>query len=311
MKKISNEFKVGATALIAIAVFIWLFNYMKGTNIINRASVYYAVYDEIGGLVESSPVEINGYKVGTAQSIEFLPGGRLVVKLSIEKDFDLPVNTVAEITTASILAGMKVQLVLGNGPGTYVSGDTITGRLAVSILDKVENEFGPIKDKVDKMVTSLDSVISSINEIMNPEFKKNLNNSMNNLSNTTDDISNILSSKEKELKATIDNISTFSKMLAENSDLMGKTFVNLKSVTDSIASADLYTTVQNLKNSLERTSVLLENLNKGKGTAGQILTNDSLYINMNNSLESLDLLLIDLKTNPKKYVHFSVFGGKK
>ena len=311
MKKISNEFKVGATALIAIAVFIWLFNYMKGANIINRSTAYYAVYDKIGGLVESSPVEINGYKVGTAQSIEFLPDGRLVVKLSIEKDFDLPENTLAEITTASILAGMKVQLILGNGPGTYVNGDTIQGRLAVSILDKVETEFGPIKDKVDKMVTSLDSMISSINEIMNPEFKKNLNNSMTNLSNTTDDISNILSSKEAELKATIDNISTFSKMLAENSDMMGKTFVNLKSVTDSIASADLYTTVQNLKSSLERTSVLIENLNEGKGTAGQILTNDSLYINMNSSLESLDLLLKDLKTNPKKYVHFSVFGGKK
>jgi phospholipid/cholesterol/gamma-HCH transport system substrate-binding protein len=310
MKKISNEFKVGLTALIAITVFIWLFNFLKGENIISRSSSYYAVYDKIDGLVESSPVEINGYKVGVVQSIEFLPDGRLIVEISVEKDFDLPENTVAEITTATILAGMKIQLILGTGPGVYESGDTIQGRLAVSILDKVETEFVPLKDKIEKMVISLDSVISSINEIMNPEFKKNLNNSLTNLNSTTENISNILGSREAELKATIKNISQFSEMLAENSDLMDTTFMNLKTISDSIASADLYSTVLNLKTSLERTSLLLANLNEGNGTAGQLLTNDSVYINMNNSLEDLDILLKDLKTNPKRYIHFSVFGGK-
>jgi phospholipid/cholesterol/gamma-HCH transport system substrate-binding protein len=311
MKKISNEVKVGGTAIIAIVVFIWLFNFLKGENIVSRSSNFYAVYDKINGLVESSPVEINGYKVGTVQSIEFLNDGKLVVKMSVDTDFKLPLNTVAEITSASILAGMKVQLVLGSGPGSYSSGDTIYGRLAVSILDKLENDFDPLKAKVEEMVISLDSVISSINEILNPEFKYNLNSSLANLNSTTEDISTILKSKETELNATIDNISRFSKMLADNSPAMDSTFNNLKSISDTIVSADLYSTVLNLKSGLERTSLLLDNLNKGKGTAGKLFANDSLYINLSNSLKNLDVLLIDLKTNPKKYVHFSVFGGKK
>jgi phospholipid/cholesterol/gamma-HCH transport system substrate-binding protein len=311
MKKISNEVKVGGTAIIAIVVFIWLFNFLKGENIVSSSSHYYAVFDKINGLVESSPVEINGYEVGTVQSIEFLNNGKLVVKMIVEKDFKLPVNTVAEITTASILAGMKVQLVLGSGPGSYSNGDTIPGRLVKSLLDRFESDFAPVKDQVEKMVVSLDSVISSINDILNPELKNNLNKSMSNLNSTTEDISNILKSKENELKSTIDNISKFSKMLAANSPLMDSTFMNLKSISDTIAAADLYSTVLNLKSSLERTTLLIDNLNKGKGTAGQLFTNDTLYNNLSNSLENLDILLKDLKTNPKKYVHFSVFGGKK
>jgi phospholipid/cholesterol/gamma-HCH transport system substrate-binding protein len=161
------------------------------------------------------------------------------------------------------------------------------------------------------MVISLDSVISSINDIMSPEFKSNLNGSMANLNSTTEDLSNILKSKEAELKATLDNISKFSGMLADNSALMDSTFTNLKIISDTIAAADLYSTVMNLKSSLEKTSLLLENLNNGKGTAGQMFTNDSLYLNLSSSLASLDALLIDMKTNPKRYVHFSLFGGKK
>ena len=311
MKKISNEMKVGGTAIITIAVFVWLFNFLQGENIISRSAYYYAVYDRIDGLVESSPVEINGYKVGTVQSIDFLKSGALIVKMNVDKDFALPVNSVAEITTASILAGMKMQLILGDGTSYYSSGDTIHGRLAVSILDRLESEFVPLKDKVETMVISLDSVIVSINDILNPEFKTNLSGSMANLNSTTADISNILKSKEIELKATIDNISKFSKMLADNSVLMDSTFLNLKSISDTIASADLYSTVLNLKSGLEKTTILLDNLNKGKGTAGQLFTNDSLYTNLSSSLENLDALLIDLKANPKKYVHFSVFGGSK
>lgn len=311
MKKISNEMKVGGVAIIAIVVFVWLFNFMKGENIITTSSYYYAIYDRIDGLVESSPVELNGYKVGTVQTIDFLPTGQLVVKMTVDKDFELPVNTIAEITTASLIAGMKVQLILGNGAQYYSSGDTITGLLSVSILDKLETEFVPLKEKVETMVISLDSVISSINDIMSPEFKSNLNGSMANLNSTTEDISNILRSKEAELKATLDNISKFSGMLADNSAIMDSTFTNLKTISDTIAAADLYSTVMNLKSSLEKTSLLLDNLNNGKGTAGQLFTNDSLYLNLSSSLASLDALLIDMKTNPKKYVHFSLFGGKK
>jgi phospholipid/cholesterol/gamma-HCH transport system substrate-binding protein len=99
-------------------------------------------------------------------------------------------------------------------------------------------------------------------------------------------------------------------MLSDNSGKMNKTFSNLESITDTLAASNISASVSNLKTSLEKTSSLLDNLNKGKGSAGQFLTNDTLYTNLTNSLESLNVLLKDMKTNPKRYVHFSVFGKK-
>ncbi len=310
--KISHEVKVGAVALLTIVVFIWLYNFLKGKDFFKRTAYYYCVYDEIGGLAESSPVEINGYKVGVVQSIDFLDetSGKLLVTFSVSKDFKLPVNTVAEIVPVSIIAGMKVQFLFGNGPGTYSYDDTIPGRLTASLLTSIETELSPVKERIFDLLDVLDSVITSIDEIMSPEFRNNLSGSVGNLNSTTETIDNILGAKEAELKTTLDNITRFSQMLSDNSAKMSSTISNLESVTDTLAAADIYNAVVNLKASLEKTSLLLENLNEGKGSAGQFLTNDTLYTYLSSSLESLNLLLKDLKENPKRYVHFSVFGKK-
>jgi len=312
MRKISNEVKVGFTVILTIVVFIWLFSFLKGKDFFTSSAYYYAVYDKIGGLAESSPVEINGYKVGVVQSIEFLDAtsGRLLVSFSVSKDFKLPVNTVAEVIPISLLGGMKVQFVYGNGPGTYSDGDTIPGRLPVSIIDKMETEMMPVKDKISNLIVVLDSVLSSVDVLMDAEFRNNFRGILTNLNNSTSSLDNVLGSKEAELKATLDNINKFSKMLSENADNMSNTFRNLESITDTLAAADIYTTAMKLKASLEKTAIMIDNMNNGKGSAGQFMTNDTLYTNLTNSLGSLNELLIDMKSNPKRYVHFSVFGKK-
>lgn len=306
MKKISHEVKVGFTALITILVFIWLYNFLKGKNLFSNSAHYYVVYDKVGGLAESSPVEVNGYKVGVVQSVKFLDpeSGKLLVTLSVDNGFKLPKNTVAEITTATLIAGMKIQFVYGNGPGTYISGDTIPGRLAESLVTKVENELLPLKNKLTDLISVVDSVIGSINDIMDPQVKTDLRSGIASLSNTAKGI------EEGQLKSTLENINTFTRMLAESSGKLTSTFSNLESISDTLSAADIYSLINNLKLSLEKTTVLIDNLNKGQGTAGKLMTNDSLYKNLSSSLSSLNLLLLDMKANPKRYVHFSLFGKK-
>jgi phospholipid/cholesterol/gamma-HCH transport system substrate-binding protein len=312
MKKISNEVKVGVTALLTIAVFILLYNFLKGKDLFRSTAHYYAVYDKVGGLQESSPVEINGYRVGVVQSISFIDAfsGKLLIEFSVDKDFKLPVNTLAEIVPVSLLGGMKVQFVYGKGPGSYSDGDTIPGRLAESILDKVGTELLPVKDKLTSLIVVLDSVASSVDALLVDDFRKNIDGTISNLNSLTGSLDNIIGSKEKELKTTLDNLKTFSQMLADNSGKLDSTFSNLETISDTLAAADIYAAVSNLKVSLEKAASLLDRMNKGEGTAGQILTNDTLYANLTNSMESLNMLLKDVKANPKRYVHFSLFGKK-
>jgi phospholipid/cholesterol/gamma-HCH transport system substrate-binding protein len=312
MKRISNEIKVGAVAFLTIVAFIWLYSFLKGKNIFNPSDTYYVVYKEIGGLTETNPVQINGYKAGVVRDIEFINdrSGRLLVELSIKKNFLLPEGTVAEVTTASLVAGMKIRLVFGNGPGAYKSGDTIPGRLAESIITRIENEITPLREKITILIGSLDTVLTGINDIMSPEFKANMRGTMANLNNTTRNANELIAARDTGLKSAVADLSRFSKMLSANSAKMGKTIGNLETITDTLAAADLYKTVMNLKTTLEKTSSILSGMNEGKGTAGKFIENDSLYTNLNNSIRSLDILLKDLKANPKRYVQVSVFGKK-
>jgi phospholipid/cholesterol/gamma-HCH transport system substrate-binding protein len=312
MKRISNEVKVGAVALLTILAFIYTYNFLKGKEYFKRTNYYYTVYDKVGGLEESSPVEVNGYKVGIVQDVRFIDAtsGKLLVIFSVARNFRIPVNTVAEIVPVSLLGGMKVQFVYGEGPGFYEEGDTIPGRLAPSITDKVETELIPVRDKIASLTVILDSVINSVDKLMDDKFREDLSGTISNLNSTTGSINRIVSSKEKDLRSTIENINNFSEMLARNSGRMSNTFEHLETITDTLAAADIYNSVMNLRKSLEKASEMIDNLNDGKGTAGQLLTNDSIYINLNNSLSSLNELLTDMRENPKRYVHFSVFGKK-
>jgi phospholipid/cholesterol/gamma-HCH transport system substrate-binding protein len=312
MRKLSNEVKVGIITLLTIIVFIWLFQFLKGKNVLTKDAVYYSVYDKVGGLAESSPVEVNGYKVGVVQAISFIDAnsGRLLVRFSIDRRFKIPKNTVAEIVPVSILGGMKVQFVYGEGPGFYEHNDTIPGKLGQSISTIMDEELVPLKNRLTHLIAEVDSVITSVNGIVDENFRNDLGQTLSNLNNTTGSLKNIVTSREQELKSTLDNLNKFSKMLSDNTGNLNETFSNLASISDTLQAADIYNTINNLKSGLENTSALIDNMNKGKGSAGQFLTNDSVYINLNNSLESLNLLLEDLKANPKRYVHFSVFGKK-
>jgi phospholipid/cholesterol/gamma-HCH transport system substrate-binding protein len=143
---------------------------------------------------------------------------------------------------------------------------------------------------------------------MDSEFRKNFGQIVANLNSTTGSIDEIIGSKETELKTALNNLAKFSDVLS--SEAMEKTIANFESISDTLAAADIFGAVANLKASLENTSALLVNLTEGKGSAGKLFSNDSLYTNLTATLGSLNMLLADMKENPKRYVHFSLFGKK-
>ena len=310
--KISNEIKIGATTVIIIVAFIFMFSFLKGKNILKSTVNYYAVYDNVGGLAVSSPVEVNGFQVGVVQDIRFLneESDKLFVVFSVDDNFKLPKNTVAQIKPVSIIAGMKVQLIYGQGPGFYADKDTLKGTLNASIITSMEEDIDPIILSATSTINNLDSITKSVSSLLSDDFVVNLNKIAENLEATTSTLNKIANAKEKEIDNLIFNLKEFSEMLANNSGKLDKIFTNLNAISDSLAMADIGSTINNLKNSLEATTILLDNLNNGKGTAGQLLADEDLYDNLNGTINSLNNLLEDINKDPKKYVHFSLFGKK-
>jgi phospholipid/cholesterol/gamma-HCH transport system substrate-binding protein len=310
--KISHEVKVGAVALVTIIAFILMFSFLKGTALFTSTDTYHIVYSDIAGLTESNPVEINGYQAGVVQDIRLINDGSglILVSLSVDRHFNIPKDTRAEITTATLIAGMKVVLRMGESSEMCQNHDTIAGYVATSILDRLSDLVTPVEGNIADMIIKLDSIISSVNEVFSPQMRNDIRSSMSNISSATSDLKEITSTEKDELMASLEDLKVFTAMLSANSASLDSTLKNLEKISDAVASANLATTLSSLKSSLTSLDEIVRGISKGEGSAGKLVRDDSLYTNINNTLYDLDLLLKDMKDNPKKYVHFSLFGKK-
>ena len=306
--KITREFKIGLVAVVAIVLTIWGINFLKGINVLEPTDKYYAVYGNVRGLIESAVVNLNGYKVGNVSRIEFDKNdmNRIVVEISLDQKIKLPANTTLVIRSASLISGTKdLDLVLGGGPGLQEPGDTLRSLIQVEISDYID----PIRQQVESLVTSMDTLMVALNGLMDERTRNNLQDAIANLNGTLGSLRASLQSTGS-LKTSLDNLASFTGNLEKNNDEITSIIQNFGAISDTLKQADLKALINNADATFARTAVLVEQINKGNGTAGQLVTNDSLYNNLNKALASLDSLLTDLREHPKRYVHLSVFGKK-
>ncbi len=311
--KISHEVKVGAVALITIIAFILMFEFLKGTALFTSTDTYHIVYDNIAGLTESNPVEINGYQAGVVQDVKLINdgSGRILVSLSVDKHFNIPRDTEAEITTATLIAGMKIILRMGDSNEMCHNHDTLSGYVAASILDRLSSTITPLEGNITNMIVSLDSVISALNDVFTPGMTADIRSTMANVSSVTSSLKEVSNSSKDELITAIEDLQAFTSMLSANSATLDSTLKNISGISDAVAAADLGATLGSLKSSLTNLEGIVKGISQGEGTVGKFIANDSLYTNLSNTLYNLDMLLRDMKENPKKYVHFSLFGKKQ
>ncbi len=313
MKKISQEIIIGLIAIITILLFIWLFSFLKGNSLFNTNDRYYAVFEEIGGLQESGPVEINGYKAGIVRNIKFINdgSGRLIVTIGINRGYKLPLGTVAEITPETVLAGMKVRLIMGDSPSFHHNGDTLESRLDMGIINTLSDDLAPVIEKADRIISDIDTLLSALKPIVNDEFKYNISESSRNIRSVTYQMDTLFRNSGENISSLIANLDNFTDMLRKNSEILDTTINQFSMIASDLSKSEIKSSVNNFNAAVKETTMLLEKLNTGKGSAGLLLNDDSLYIKLTTSLEQLGLLLEDLKDNPKRYINFSVFGGKK
>jgi phospholipid/cholesterol/gamma-HCH transport system substrate-binding protein len=293
--KFSRELWVGILGIIAICIVYFLINFFKGIDVFDDTDKYKVEFTDIGEITNSAPVYINGCKVGNVSDIEynFNEGRAIYVTISLSKGIRLPEGSYAEIHN-KLMGGSTIKLTLGNGKGTIEPGATIKGQMEVGALDGVM----AIMPQVEAIVPKVDSVLTSLNNVLsNPA----INNTLGNIESLTAQL-NTTSVQINELIANDIPVAT-DKLIKLEDDLL--------KVSAQLCEIDLQKMVGSLEASLNNIQQITTALNEGEGTAGMLLKDTTLYNRLNDVCTTAISLLEDLKANPKRYVHFSVFGKKE
>ncbi len=314
--KLSSEIKTGIVVTLAIAVFIWGFNYLKGTDLFTTNNTVYAIYDNIDGLAASNRVIMNGYVIGLVKKIRFADdrSGRMIVTMQVKRGIFIPNNSIAQIVSADFFGGKSVEIIMGDSPVPLAHRDTLKSDLKSGI----EQQLGPIKDKTERLIVSLDSLSHSLNQLVDEKSRRNLSHSFENLSqitshleNTTASLQQMFSAPDGKLYRIITNVESISANLKENNRKISKMITQAEQVTDSLSHAPLTSAISQLNASLTELQSILSKINQGEGSMGLLINDKELYQKLVTVSDNLSQLLADLKANPKRYVHFSLFGKKK
>ena len=304
--KISLEIRTALLVLTGITLFAFGFNYLKSNDLLIRDGIYYAQYENTEGMVVGTPVTINGFQVGSVEKISLLPNNtHLMVRFRVERQYEFSKNSVARIYESGFIGGKSLAVVpaLDQAPIAQ-SGDTLQSVIAPGFTQLVNDKLSPLQEKIESMVNHADSVLIAFNNVFDTSAQAELNKSITHLSSALGAIDNIsqqinqsLQSEDGGLNQTINNLAVITN--------------DLKQTTATLSEADLSSLIQNLHQTSSSLADITNQIQSGEGTLGQLVANDSLYVALHQTNTALQLLLDDLRNNPKRYVHFSLFGKKQ
>jgi phospholipid/cholesterol/gamma-HCH transport system substrate-binding protein len=303
--KIKKEYKAALIAIVSLILFIWGFNYLKGKDILKSYNTFFAVTDNVEGLVKSTPVTLKGIQIGTLEDLKFYNGiDKTMIVLNIDKNFVFAKDSKVKIYGGNIMGGKSVAIVPGTSPEMAQDGDTLSIMKMPGMFDLVNDKLTPLQDKFERILTSTDTLLLSINHILNPSTQNNIKNTLADLEITVRNFKN--------------STAQFDAMMRKNQSHLDNSFENVDKLTsgfaqlsDSIKQINIGEMVNRLNKTINKLNAGLDKLNKGDGTMAKLMNDKKLYENLERSTKELELLLKDLREHPKRYVHFSLWGRKE
>ena len=300
----NKELKIGFVALLAIVALFIGVNYLKGLDVLNPSRKFYAKYENIGGLKVGSSVFVNGYQVGMVSNIDLLANEnqQLLVTISIEKDFDIPKNSILKIVNQDLMGTKSINLILGDAASFAVDEDTLISGMEGSLQEEVSAQILPLKIKTEELIGSIDSVMTIITAILDKDARENLSNSLQSLDQTFLLMNQTMIKVNQIVDQNDERISSIVKNLEANNDEITNILKNFSNISDDIAQS-------NIKNLLTSLSAASKKINDSEGSLGMLINDKDLYLNLEKSSKELEALIKDIKANPKRYVSFSIIGG--
>lgn len=321
---IKREVKLAVTAIIAVLILIWGINFLKGLSLFENRVVYHAVYDRVDGLKVSSGVVYRGYQVGQVLSICFV-GDRqeqVLVKFSVTDNLSLPANTSAMIQSDDLMGTKVINLIPGDSPLPARRNDTLRSRIEQGLMEQVSSQLFPLKQKAESLIYSVDSVMTILQGLFDERTKQSLANSfqsidrtLNHLESASVSLDTMMQNEVTTIGQILANLNSITGNLYGNNDRISAILENLSGITDSLRQANLKQTLIAFGEVLEEAESILARAGQGEGTLGALLNDDRLYNQLSYSMENLNKLLLEFRSNPKRFIRLSLIdfssGGTK
>lgn len=311
--KEAKSIKVALFCIGAMLIFYFGAKFLKGINILGKKNYYYAVFEDIGALHESTNVTLNGYGIGKVTDISLLSTNpvRICAEILVTEKLDIPEDSQFEVAQKDVLGGMVVNLHLGTSSRFAQSGDTLGCYLAGGMLDGL----GDLAAQLQSVVSSIDTIGLGLKEAFRPQDSlnggKSLKNTLANLQEATRDLAVMLDHNGPKVNDVVAQLDKFSRALGDASPKIDAILTNVDNITDSLAQANIRSFVNSAQDAVTNVNQVIAKVEHGEGTVGQLIYNDSLYRCLNSTIESLNSLVQDVKANPDRYVNVTVFGKKE
>lgn len=304
-----TEIKIGIFGLCVLIILFFGIKFLKGSDIFQKENTYYAYYNDVSGMLVSSNVLVNGLRVGYVKEIEATNerADNFLVTFTCSSDIKIPQDSKITLFSADLLGSKALKLQLGTSSKIIEDGDTLSSDRELGMLDNLGASVTPL-------MNNLDSILTSLNKILNAQTQTSLQNTITNLETTTSklssiscDLDNLMTSEKTKLAKIIENTESITANFKENNEKLSNIIANVDNIVDSAAKANIGTTLIETGKSIEKLNTVLGVIEKGKGNVGLLINDEELYKSLDNSAKNLNKLIEDIKENPKKYINVSVF----
>jgi phospholipid/cholesterol/gamma-HCH transport system substrate-binding protein len=314
--KISKELKVAFFFILAIAVLIWGFNFLKGKELFSSIRTFYAIYENVSGLEKSNPVYINGVKIGSVSKVYFdsRMNGDIVVEMMVKDEFPIPGNSVARIFSEDLMGSRAIEILLGDTQTLLSDGDTLVTDVEVSLKDAVNQQILPLKIKAEDLISSIDTMVVAIQGVFNKNIREELLTSIQsirqtfqNLESATGEIDTLVTEQAGRIASILYNLDMITDNLDNNSGEITAIIQNLATISDTLAQSNIPRIIDNLDRTVNNLATITDKIDRGEGTLGMLVKDDKLYKDLEKAAFELNQLVEDIRLNPKRYVRLSIF----
>lgn len=317
---ISKEAKIGLFAAFSLGALYFGYNFLRGKKFFSNQNTYYVVYNSIEGIVKSTPIYFKGLKVGQVEKLSLIrtdSANKIIATLLVDDKIQLSKTSEAKIVSLDLLGGKAISLIIPSLLNHIKKGDTLIGSQEHSLSASITEMITPVKEKTENVMISLNKVLGELQKVLENGGTENLSAGIGdlagilaNLNTTTKQLDLLIQTEKGKVGKIAGNMEAITETLRKSNNDIAASLKNFKNISDSLSQAPIKSTIDQLNLTSKQLAAISQKIDKGEGSAGLLINDKELYNNLTKSSSQLELLLKDVRENPKRYVSISVFGKK-